>query len=528
MTSQGHLTSSLEEVGSVFVNYFQQQLGIPTPVLPLDSVVIQSGLCLSSDSQALLLASVSPEEIQKAVFSIGDDKAPGPDGYSSLFFKQAWHIISEDFCSTVQDFFHSGKLLKQINHSIIALVPKSSNVTSPSDFRPISCCNVIYKVIAKILAARLAHALMDIISPYQNAFLGGRFMSDNINLVQELLRVKVASDKANLSLPIFFYATWNDILLLSRGDLPSIRCLLHQLTLFGQISGLVINPQKSSIYFGGVSNAQRIILLSETGFRERFFPFTYLGVPLSPHRLLASQFSPLLQDLELVIQGWIGKNLTYAGRLELLRSVLYGKVHFWLNIFPMPEIVIHSIISTCRNFLWTGDARRHHSALVSWKTLCLRKTEGGLGLFDLKACNRSFLTKQLWNIHLKIDSTWIRWVHHFYLNRDTIWHAQAHQHSSPLWKAIISIRDNLVQHCEYPGESIQLLRSWSSSKGTFVAHAYQFFRPSGPTIPWHRVVWEHWSLAKYSFILWLAVLGKLRTCDRLQFLHVDPTCAFCS
>jgi hypothetical protein len=44
-----------------------------------------------------------------------------------------------------------------------------------------------------------------------------------------------------------------------------------------------------------------------------------------------------------------------------------------LNIFPMPEIVIHNIISICRNFLWTGDARRHHSALVAWKTLCLPK-----------------------------------------------------------------------------------------------------------------------------------------------------------
>jgi hypothetical protein len=48
------------------------------------------------------------------------------------------------------------------------------------------------------------------------------------------------------------------------------------------------------------------------------------------------------------------------------------------------------------------------------------KAEGGLGLFDLKARNRSFLAKQLWNIHLKTDSVWIRWVHHFYLSSDTI------------------------------------------------------------------------------------------------------------
>ena len=85
-------------------------------------------------------------------------------------------------------FFQSGQFLKQINHSIIALVPKSTHVTTASDFRPISCCNVVYKIISKILAGRLGHALDTIISPMQNAFLGGRRMADNINILQELLR----------------------------------------------------------------------------------------------------------------------------------------------------------------------------------------------------------------------------------------------------------------------------------------------------------------------------------------------------
>jgi len=79
-------------------------------------------------------------------------------------------------------------MLKQINHSIIALLPKSAHANSVVDYRPISCCNVTYKVISKILAGRLAHVLNDIISPSQNSYLGGRYMTDNINLMQELLR----------------------------------------------------------------------------------------------------------------------------------------------------------------------------------------------------------------------------------------------------------------------------------------------------------------------------------------------------
>ena len=93
-----------------------------------------------------------------------------------------------DFCLDIRDFFATGDLLRQINHSIIALIPKSAHVSSATDFRQISCCNVIYKVISKILSARLAAALAGIVSPVQNAFLGGRMIADNIHLLQELLR----------------------------------------------------------------------------------------------------------------------------------------------------------------------------------------------------------------------------------------------------------------------------------------------------------------------------------------------------
>jgi hypothetical protein len=65
--------------------------------------------------------------------------------------------------------------------------------------------------------------------------------------------------------------------------------------------------------------------------------------------------------------------------------------------------------------LWTGNVSRNKSALVAWRTVCLPKAEGGLGFFDIKAHNNSYLAKQIWNIHLKADSIWIQWVHHYYV-----------------------------------------------------------------------------------------------------------------
>ena len=627
--SDGSLSVSEKEVGFEFVDFFMKLYGSMKPTLPLDRDIVSLGPCLSASDCELLSAPFSNDDVKAALFGIDNIKAPGPDGFTSFFFKSAWSVVGDDFCSAVQDFFSHGKMLKQINHSVIALIPKSGSATSPCDFRPISCCNVIYKVISKLLAGRLAVALGRIISPLQNAFLGGRAMVDNINLVQELLRqygrkrtspkslMKIDFKKAfdsiqwqflrDLLLSLRFPSSFvhlvmqcvettsfsvvingnlygffpgksgirqgdplspylfitcmeyfsrllskasqhsafkfhpqceplginhlafaDDVLLLARGDKPSILFLLDQLRLFGRVSGLEINPSKSSIFLGGVHDGMRQEILLETGFSAGSFPFKYLGVPLSPHRLLVSQFSPLLRKLEAAVQNWVGKHLSFAGRLELLRSVLYGMVQFWLCIFPVPDTVILQIVRICRNFLWTGNVQNSHSALVAWKSVCLPKKEGGLGLFDVKARNKSFLVKHLWNIHQEADSLWIKWIHHFFLPNLSIWDAQSVKSSSPLWKNLISLKNNLLADFGGSSSVVDVMTSWKDGDGGFSANAYDHFRVKGRAIRWDKVVWESWSLPKHSFVLWLAVLGKLRTKDRLHFIPSDLNCVFCN
>ena len=91
------------------------------------------------------------------MFSIDDSKAPGPNGFSSRFFKAAWSIIGSDVSAAVVSFFNLGSLLREINCTIIALVPKVPNPGSMHDYRPISCCNTIYKCISKIITVRIKH-----------------------------------------------------------------------------------------------------------------------------------------------------------------------------------------------------------------------------------------------------------------------------------------------------------------------------------------------------------------------------------
>lgn len=130
----------------------------------------------------------SNQEIMLALFDIGEDKAPGSDGFSSCFFKKAWSIVGHQFCQAVKEFFNSGSLLKQINHTAIVLVPKTTHASAVTDYRPISCCNVLYKVISKILASRMVPILSSIVDQAQAAFVEGRSIANNVHLVHELLQ----------------------------------------------------------------------------------------------------------------------------------------------------------------------------------------------------------------------------------------------------------------------------------------------------------------------------------------------------
>jgi hypothetical protein len=129
----------------------------------------------------------STKEIKHTLFQMHQSKSPGPDGMTALFFQKYWHIVGVDVTEAVLDFLNNGRMLGSINFTNIVLIPKVKAPTNMSQFKPISLCNVLYKIISKVLINRMKSMLSKVISDCQSAFVTGRMITDNVIVYFEML-----------------------------------------------------------------------------------------------------------------------------------------------------------------------------------------------------------------------------------------------------------------------------------------------------------------------------------------------------
>jgi len=142
---------------------------------------------ITNEKNLALTRKISLEEVEEAVNSIPNDKVPGPDGFTIKFYKAYWEIVKSDVWDMVEDSWHSSSILKSINSTFLALIPKEEEANTPAKFRPIALCNVIYKIISKVIANRLKPILPCLISEEKSGYVEGRQILDNILLAQEMI-----------------------------------------------------------------------------------------------------------------------------------------------------------------------------------------------------------------------------------------------------------------------------------------------------------------------------------------------------
>ncbi|XP_057248240.1 uncharacterized protein LOC130590220 [Beta vulgaris subsp. vulgaris] len=187
--SQGVWQETPEQIEEAFIGYYKVLLGTEEGRSKgVSRTIVNEGPLLTHDQKSSLCLPFSGEDVKKALFDIEDNKAAGPDGFSSGFFKKTWEITGPDIIKAVLDFFSTGKLLKQVNATNLCLIPKCEQAEDVTKYRPIACCNVLYKIISKLMCQRLKVVLPFIINPVQSAFVESRVIMHNIFLCQDLMK----------------------------------------------------------------------------------------------------------------------------------------------------------------------------------------------------------------------------------------------------------------------------------------------------------------------------------------------------
>ncbi|XP_026443907.1 uncharacterized protein LOC113344070 [Papaver somniferum] len=141
---------------------------------------------ISTSESASMDVVPSLEDIKEAVFDLGADSAPGPDGFPGSFYRHCWNIISEDLYKAIVNCWEMRMIPKGINSSFMVLIPKNKKSDAIKDYRPIGLSNFFFKIITKIMATRLGSVLDDLVSEEQVAFMKGRNIHENIALAAEL------------------------------------------------------------------------------------------------------------------------------------------------------------------------------------------------------------------------------------------------------------------------------------------------------------------------------------------------------
>ncbi|XP_038994260.1 uncharacterized protein LOC120118220 [Hibiscus syriacus] len=191
VNEQGSKLDDFDDMSSEVIQFFKNQLGnTDSNVKDNDPNVLKNllNLNLSLEALAYLDKNITDEEIKDVFFSQGNDRAHRPDGYTHFFFKSTWSVVSEDVIKAVKYFFQNSSILPAFNSTIIALVPNIINPGKVKDYKPISCCSVVYKAITKILVHRLKNLLHDLITLNQTTFVKGIHIIDNILLAQDLVK----------------------------------------------------------------------------------------------------------------------------------------------------------------------------------------------------------------------------------------------------------------------------------------------------------------------------------------------------
>lgn len=231
----------------------------------------------------------------------------------------------------------------------------------------------------------------------------------------------------------------DDIMVFFDAQKSSLIHISDTLDQFSSWSGLVMNISKAELFVAGLSLAETTDLVN-LGFSLGSLPVRYLGLPRMHRKLCICDYRPLIDQLKSRFSSWTSRALSFAGRKQLLSSVIYGKANFWFSTFLLPKGCIKAIESLCARFVWNRNVTTRAVAKVSWSSVCLPKQEGGLGLRDLTIWNTSLCLNLIWLLHTENESLWAMWTKTNRIGDKNFLSIDESKQTSWIWKSILKLR----------------------------------------------------------------------------------------
>ncbi|GKC14822.1 RNA-directed DNA polymerase, eukaryota [Tanacetum coccineum] len=328
---------------------------------------------LSTEQGVDMDRSVSRDEIRIAVRNCGENKSPGPDGYSFEFFKRYWRFVGPDFCSAVECFFDNGKFPKGCNSSFIALIPKVRDAKFVTDFRPVD-----FEHFSSAMASILVNGSPTSEFPFFCGLKQGDPLAPYLFiLIMESLYIsfsraindglfKGVHIQGSMSLSHIFYA--DDAVFIGEWSNSNMVNIVKILKCFFLASGLKINIQKSQVLGVGVHRNLVVQAASLIGCAVMQKPFRYLGVMVGDCMSRKLAWADTVQKLRSRLSNWKVKTLSIGGRLTLLKLVLGASPLYNMSIYKVPKGVLKEMEAIRSNFFNGVDTLKKKIGWV-WRFL---------------------------------------------------------------------------------------------------------------------------------------------------------------
>eukprot|EP00253_Pinus_taeda_P020413 PITA_20413 len=365
------------------------------------------------------MSPVTKEEVEGVIKSMAKEKSPGPDGWAIDLYLHFFELIGEELTEVVEETRIKGEVYSPFNATFITLIPKKENPESFEDFRPISLCNSIYKIIAKVIALRIKPILSKHISSEQFGFLNGRQIHEAIGVAQEVLHSVKQQNKKGAVLKIDLSKAFDRI------NWIYIRLLLTHLGFKVDFISWIMDYITNISYAILINGVTTPFFKGQRGLRQ--------GCPLSPPVISFSCRRSKPADPK----GQKGR----AGRLTLIKSVLLAIPVYWATLTWVPKGTLEKIIRICSRFLWEGSKENVVLPWVAWEKVARPKDWGGWGIKSLPDFSLSLAAKSGWRL-IKLENLWTRVIKRKYIDpvplEDWIRNPTKNKkNSSVIWKATV-------------------------------------------------------------------------------------------